>query len=159
MMVKLDGWNCKWDLNHALDIPRCWSLKEHFQLGPKVSQSQQGSAQHLSFYFVLLFALPYFTRVKFLLLPALISVFLITFWSLKTCYKSFAIPIAYTGYDGCPSHHRFVHAKLIFHKISPKNINLFPLHDLPGILTLLSLLLDFSCRCFFFFIFSSPRNL
>jgi hypothetical protein len=39
--------------------------------------------------------------------------FFLTFWSHKTCYKSFAIPIAYTGYDGCPSHHRSPQAKLI----------------------------------------------
>ncbi len=95
-------------------------MKEHFQLGPKVSQSQQGSAQHLSFCFVPLFALPYFTQLKFLLLTALISIYLITFWSHKTCYKSFAIPIAYTGYDGCPSHHRFLQAKLIFPLDLPK---------------------------------------
>ncbi len=40
--------------------------------------------------------------------------------SQKTCYKSFAIPIAYTGYDGCPSHHRFPQAKLIFPLDLPK---------------------------------------
>jgi hypothetical protein len=54
------------------------------------------------------------------LLPALINIFLLTFWSHKTCYKSFAIPIAYTGYDGCPSHHRFPQAKLIFPLDLPK---------------------------------------
>ncbi len=84
-----------------------------------MSQSQQGSAQHLSFFLKtivedqLLFALPYFAQLKFLLLTALINVFLLTFCSHKTCYKSFAIPIAYTGYDGCPSHHRSPQAKLI----------------------------------------------
>jgi hypothetical protein len=35
------------------------------------------------------------------------NISLLTFCSHKTCYKSFAIPIAYKGYDGCPSHHRF----------------------------------------------------
>ncbi len=64
--------------------------------------------------------LPYFARLKFLLLTALINIFLLTFWSHKTCYKSFAIPIAYTGYDGCPSHHRFPQAKLIFPLDLPK---------------------------------------
>jgi hypothetical protein len=43
-----------------------------------------------------------------------------TFWSHKTCYKSFAIPIAYTGYDGCPSHHVIPQAKLIFPARSPQ---------------------------------------
>jgi hypothetical protein len=57
---------------------------------------------------------PYFALLKFLLHTALINIFLFTFLSHKTCYKSFAIPIAYTGYDGCPSHHRFSQAKLIF---------------------------------------------
>jgi hypothetical protein len=91
-----------------------------------VSQLQQESAQHLSFFFVplvdnqLLFALPYFAQLKFLLVTALINIFLITFWCHKTCYKSFAIPLAYTGYDGCPSHHRFLQAKLIFPLDIPK---------------------------------------
>jgi hypothetical protein len=57
---------------------------------------------------------PYFALLKFFLLAALINIFLLTFCSHITCYKSFAIPIAYTGYDGCPSHHRFPQAKLIF---------------------------------------------
>jgi hypothetical protein len=58
----------------------------------------------------------------------------------KTCYKSFAIPIAYTGYDGCPSHHRFPQAKLIFPLDLPKKTStpfLFTM-KLPGILTLFS---------------------
>ncbi len=38
----------------------------------------------------------------------------------ETCYKSFAIPIAYIGFDGCPSHHRFPQAKLIFPLDLPK---------------------------------------
>ncbi len=63
---------------------------------------------------------PYSALLKFLLLTALINIFLFTFWSHKTCYKSFAIPIAYTGYDGCPSHHRFPQAKLIFPLDLPK---------------------------------------
>jgi hypothetical protein len=63
---------------------------------------------------------PYFALLKFLLLTALINIFLLAFWSHKTCYKSFAIPIAYTGYDGCPSHHRFPQAKLIFPLDLPK---------------------------------------
>jgi len=63
---------------------------------------------------------PYFALLKFLLLTALINIFLLTFWSHKTCYKSFAVPIAYTGYDGCPSHHRFPQAKLIFALDLPK---------------------------------------
>jgi hypothetical protein len=63
---------------------------------------------------------PYFALLKYLLLTTLIIVFLLTFWSHKTCYKSFAIPIAYTGYDGCPSHHRFPQAKLIFPLDLPK---------------------------------------
>ncbi len=85
-----------------------------------MSQSPQGSAQHLSFFLKtlvkdqLLFTLPYFAQLKFLLLTALINMFLLTFCSHKTCYKSFAIPIAYTGYDGCPSHHRSPQAKPIF---------------------------------------------
>ncbi len=66
-----------------------------------------------------------------LLVSALINIFLLTFWSHKTCYKSFAIPIANTGYDGCPSHHKFPQAKLIFPLDLPKKIKLFPLHDLP----------------------------
>jgi len=57
---------------------------------------------------------PYFTLPKFPLLAAFINIFLLSFWFHKTCYKSFAIPMAYTGYDGCPSHHRFLQAKLIF---------------------------------------------
>ncbi len=137
------------------------SLKEHFQRGPKVSQSQHRSAQHLSFCLVALLKdqlfvwghinFPYFARLKFLLLTALINNFLLTFWSHKTCYKSFAIPIAYTGYDGCPSHHRFPQAKLIFPLDLPKKINPCPLQDLPGMLTLVSYsCFDFSHRCFFF---------
>jgi hypothetical protein len=63
---------------------------------------------------------PYFALLKFILLTALINIFLLTFCSHKTCYKSFAIPIAYTGYDGCPSHHRFPQAKLIFPLDLPK---------------------------------------
>ncbi len=58
----------------------------------------------------------------------------------KTCYKSFAIPIAYTGYDGCSSHHRFPQAKLIFPLDLPKKTStpfLFTM-KLPGILTLFS---------------------
>ncbi len=45
-----------------------------------------------------------------------------------------------------------------FHEISPKNINPFPPHYLPGIPTLLSYsFFDFSHRCLFF-VFSFPRN-
>jgi hypothetical protein len=62
----------------------------------------------------------YFALLKLLLLTALINIFLAAFWSHKTCYKSFAIPIAYRGYDGCPSHHRFPQAKLIFPLDLPK---------------------------------------
>ncbi len=57
---------------------------------------------------------------KFLFLTALINIFLLTFCSHKTCYKSFAIPIAYKGYDGCPSHHKFPQAKLKFPLDLPK---------------------------------------
>ncbi len=46
--------------------------------------------------------------------------FSLNFSSHKTCYKFFAIPIAYRGYDGCPSHHRFPQAKLIFPLDLPK---------------------------------------
>jgi hypothetical protein len=85
--------------------------------------------------------------------------YLLTFWSHKACYKSFAIPIAYTGYDGCPSHHRFPQAKLIFPLDLPKKHQPLSSPRSPwNPHTLLSLLSDFSCRCFFFFIFSSPRN-
>jgi len=68
---------------------------------------------------------PYFALLKFFLLTALISIFLLTFRSHKTCYKSFAIPIAYTEYDGCPSHHRFPQAKLIFPLDLPKKHQIF----------------------------------
>jgi len=74
--------------------PPLWKINSFFAWG------------HLNF--------PYFTQLKFLLLTALIYIFLLTFWSHKTCYKSFAIPRTYTGYDGCPSRHRFPQAKLIF---------------------------------------------
>jgi hypothetical protein len=40
--------------------------------------------------------------LKFLLLTALTNIFLLSFCSQKTCYNSFAIPKAYTGYEGCP---------------------------------------------------------
>ncbi len=95
-------------------------LEGAFSAGTKGVSIAAGSAQHLSFFLKtivedqLLFALPYFAQLKFLLLTALINVFLLTFCSRKTCYKSFAIPIACTGYDGCPSHHRSPQAKLIF---------------------------------------------
>jgi hypothetical protein len=101
--------------------------------------------------------LPYFALLKFLSLTALINIFLSTFWSHKTCYKSFAIPIPYTGYDGCPSHHRFPQAKLIFPLDLPKKHQPLSSSRPPrNSHTLLSLLFDFSCRCFFFFIFSLP---
>ncbi len=63
---------------------------------------------------------PCFALLKFFLLTALRNIFLLTFCSHKTCYKSFGIPIAYTRYDGCPSHHRFLQAKLIFPLDLPK---------------------------------------
>jgi hypothetical protein len=50
---------------------------------------------------------PIFRTTEIPFAHALINIFLLNFWSHKTCYKSFAIPIAYTGYDGCRSHHRF----------------------------------------------------
>ncbi|KAH8946786.1 hypothetical protein BDL97_11G005000 [Sphagnum fallax] len=40
----LDYWNCKWDLNHEPHCCAIQSLKDHFQRGPKVSQSEQVSA-------------------------------------------------------------------------------------------------------------------
>jgi hypothetical protein len=126
---------------------------------------------------------PYFTLPKFPLLVAFINIFLLSFWSHKTCYKSFAIPIAYTGYDGCPSHYRFPQAKLIFPLDLSKKINPFSCHNPPGIPTFFSysfptfffysfptffllflshffllFLFQHFHRYFFFFIFSSPRN-
>jgi hypothetical protein len=95
----------------------------------------------------------YFSLLKFLLLTALI-----TFCSHKTCNKSFAIPIAYKGYDGCPSHHKFPQAKLIFPLDLSKKHQPHSSSRSPGIPTLFSYsLFNFSHRCFFF-IFSSPRN-
>ncbi len=135
-----------------------------------MSQSLHGDAQHLSFFLTalvkdqLLFTwghlnFPYFALLKFILLTGLINIFLLTFCSHKTCYKSFAIPITYTGYDGCPTHHRFPQAKLIFPLYLPtKHQPLSSSRSPWNSHTLLSLLFDFSCRCFFFFIFSVPRN-
>jgi hypothetical protein len=66
---------------HHYDIQ---SSKEHFQWGPKLSESEQGSAQRLSFFLValvkdqLLFPrghmnLPYFALLNFFLLTALVK--------------------------------------------------------------------------------------
>ncbi len=84
--------------------------------------------------------LPYFALLKFLLVAALINIFLFTFRSQKILLQILCHPKSiHRGYDGCPSHHRFPQAKLIFPLNLPKkNINPFPLHDLPGIPTFFS---------------------
>jgi hypothetical protein len=103
---------------------------------------------------------PYFTQLKFILLTALINIFLLTFWSHKTCHKSFAIPITYTGYDGCPSRHRFPQAKLIFPLDLPTTHQPLSSSRSPwNSHTLLSLLFHFSCRCFFFLHFLRAQKL
>jgi hypothetical protein len=83
---------------------------------------------------------------------------LLTFCSHKTCNKSFAISIAYTGYDGCPSHDRCLQAKLIFaldlsNKHHPLSSSTSPL-PLSSRTSFSTFLTDVSS----FFIFSSPRN-
>ncbi len=59
-----------------------------------------------------LYEFPIVRTTEIPLITALKYSFLLTFCSHKTCYKSFAIPMAYTGYDGCPSHEKFPQAKL-----------------------------------------------
>ncbi len=64
------------------------------------------------------------------------------------------------GYDGCLSHHRFPQAKLFFPLgLSKKNINPFPLHDLPGIPTLFLLVLFRLFSQMFFPSFFLPQKL
>jgi len=75
--------------------------------------------------FLFLFGGPCERSTPFHLRPYEFTIFrtteiLLAHCSHKTCYKSFAIPIAYTGYDGCPSHHRFPQGNLIFPLDLPK---------------------------------------